>query len=84
MEDLDSFIHLAKQMGLIEKRYYSFMTNATECLSINDVLKSHMGNKEDVVEVNDIYGMLALLGLGLGLALLSSCAEIVSYLGKRK
>ena len=65
-------------MGLIERSYYGFMPNATKCMNVNDVLKSHMGNNEVVVEVNDIYGMLALLGLGVDSALISFCAEIAA------
>ena len=72
------YIHLARQIGLIERSYYSFMPNATKCMNINDVLKSHMGNNKVIVEVNDIYGMLVLLGLGVGFAMISLCAELVS------
>ena len=78
LDDINIFIHMAKQMGMIEKSYYSFMMNATKCMNINDVLNSHMGNNKVVVEVNDIYGMLILLGLGVGFALMSFCAEFVS------
>ena len=79
LDDFNSFLHLAKQMGLIEKSYYSLMPNATKCMNLNDVLKLHMGkNNEVILEVKNIYGILVLLGLGVGLALIMLCAENAS------
>ena len=65
---------MAKQMGLIHKSYYSYLPNATKCNTIGDVFKSHTTEKV-VVEANDIYGMLALFGLGLCVALFTFPAE---------
>ena len=78
LEDMNSFIHLAKQMGLIHKSYYNHLPNATECKDINDVYKSHMEKNHRVtVEVDDIYGMLVLLGLGVGGALITFYVEMI-------
>ena len=77
LEDINSFIHLAKQMGLIHKSYYNHLPNATECKTITDVYKSQTEKNHKVtVEVNDIFGMLVLLGLGVGGALLTFIAEM--------
>ena len=77
LEDMNSFIHLAKQMGLIQMGYYNHLPNATKCITIGDVHKSHTEKNNTVtVEVNDIYGMLVLLGLGVGGALITFIAEI--------
>ena len=73
---MNSFIHLAKQMGLIDRSYYNHLPNATKCKTVNDVYESHKEENHIVtMEVNDIYGMLVLLGLGVGGALLTFIAE---------
>ena len=63
-------------MGLIEKSYNNHMPNATKCKTISDVYNSHAeSNHEVVVELNDIYGMMVLLGLGVGWSLATFIAE---------
>ena len=75
---MNSFIHLAKQMGIIENTYYDFLPNSTKCKTIDDVYQSHVEtNTTVIVEVNDIYGMLVLLSFGMGLALTTFSAEMV-------
>ena len=79
LDDMNSFIHLAKQMGLIDMSYYNNLPNATKCRTINDVHKSHIEQNHTVtVEVNDIYGMLILLGLGVGGSLITFIAEVIT------
>ena len=74
---MNSFINLAKQMGIIEKAYYS-LPNSTKCRTIDEVYKSHLEATITVIlEVKDIYGMLVLLCLGVGLALLTLSVEMV-------
>ena len=81
LEDMNSFIHLAKQMGLIYRSYYHHLPNATKCKTINDVYKSQTEkNHIVIVEVNDIYGMLVLLGLGVGGALVIFIVEMIMFL----
>ena len=83
LEDFNSFIHLSKQLGLIEKSYYDNLPNATKCKTISDVYNSHAeGNHEVVVELNDIYGMMGLLGLGVGWSLATFIAEAALSLFK--
>ena len=75
---MNSFIHLAKHMGLINRSYYHHLPNATKCKTINDVYKSHTEkNHIVIVEVNDIYGMLVLLGLGVGGAMVIFITEMI-------
>ena len=76
LDDMNSIIHIAKQIGLIHQSYYSYLPNATKCNTIADVFKSHRRDKV-IVEMNDIYGMLVLLGLGMGLALITFTAESI-------
>ena len=74
---MNSFIHLAQQMGLIDMSYFKNMPNGTKCKTIHDVHKSHMEKHHKVtVELNDIFGMLVLLGFGVGGALIAFIAEI--------
>ena len=75
---MNYFIDLAKQMGLIQKSFFNYLPNGTICSTVNDVYESHMENDHTVtVKLNDIYGMLVLLGLGVGLALIIFTAETV-------
>ena len=76
LDDMNSFIHLARQMGVIEMSYYSNIPNATKCKSTYDIYESHIEKDHTVeVELDDIYGMLALLGLGMVGALITFMAE---------
>ena len=76
LEEMNNFIDLAKQMGLILKSFFSYLPNGTKCNTVNDIYESHMENNHTVtVKLNDIYGMLVLLGLGVGLALITLTAE---------
>ena len=73
---MNNFIDLAKKMGLINKSFFKYLPNGTICNTINDIYESHMKNNHTViVRLNDIYGMLVLLGLGVGLALITFTAE---------
>ena len=77
LDDMNSFINLAKQMGIIEKAYYS-LPHSTKCRTIDEVYKSHLEATTTVIlEVKDIYGMLVLLCLGVGLALSTFSVEMV-------
>ena len=76
MDDMNSLLHIAKQMGLIHTSYYSYLPNATKCTTIGDVKKYHEGkNRIVTVYLNDILGMLIVLGLGVGVALISLITE---------
>ena len=85
LNQFNYLIHLAKEMGLILKSYYAHLPNATKCNTIADMLKSHAEqNQNAIVELNDIYGMLVLLGFGLSVAhivLLSEYTLLVSEMG---
>ena len=75
---MNNFIDLAKQMGLIQKSFFNYLPNGTICNTVNDIYESHMENNNTVtVKLKDIYGMLVLLGLGVGLALIIFIAETV-------
>ena len=76
LEDMNTLIQVAKQMGLIEMSYFKHLPNATKCRTLNDVYESHAKLSHKVtVEVNDIFGTMILLGLGLTGALFILIAE---------
>ena len=78
LDDMNHFINLAEQMGLIKMSYLKHLPNSTECNTIADVYKTHnQKNRTVTVELNDIYGMLILLGLGVGVALITLTAQII-------
>ena len=69
---------MAIQMGVIEASYFNHMPNATKCNTMKDIKNSHADQNQTVkVEVNDIYGMLILLGLGISGAMLIFGAETI-------
>ena len=73
---MNNLIDLAKQMGLIQRSYNRNLPNASKCNSIHDAFKSHTENNQKVkVKLSDVYGMLALLGFGFGLALIALFVE---------
>ena len=76
MNDANTLINLAKEMGLIDLSYFNNMPNATKCSTIKDIYQSHV-NDLVILEVGDIYGMLIILALGLGVSLVSFMFEIV-------
>ena len=81
MDDVNSVILLAKQMGLIDVSYYNHMPNATKCNTIKDIYQSHV-NDLVILEVSDIYGMLILLALGFGGSLVIFSIEMVFKVGR--
>ena len=70
---------LKDQMGLISPEdIEEYIPNSTKCMTWQDVKASHeKDNPQVVVRLDDIYGMLALLGLGAGGALITFIAETV-------
>ena len=83
LDDMNKLIQLAKQIGLIHRSYYNHLPNATKCKTMRDVYASHAEQTNTViVDVNDIYGMLALIAIGVCMALIAFMTEqiiLVSY-----
>ena len=74
MNDANTLISLAKEMGLIDLSYFNNMH--TKCGTIKDIYQSHV-NDLVILEVGDIYGMLIILALGFGVSLVSFMLEII-------
>ena len=61
----------------MEAQFKKHVPYATKCLTHADVQKSHIGKDNKVVfKLENIYGMIILLALGLGGGVLTLIAEI--------
>ena len=80
MEDANKLIGYARESGIIEaglKRSFPF---ASKCLTHGDVQRSHFEKDgKDVFKVENIYGMVVLLGIGLGVSVISLLAELFTH-----
>ena len=67
-------------MGLIEKGLLKYVPNATQCLTWGAVQESHNAKRHKIVfALDNIFGMLILLAIGLGAALLVSMTEYIRF-----
>ena len=64
-------------MGLIQNEIIKNLPNATQCLTRSGVQESHMKKDKNVVyKIEDVYGMMLLLAIGLGAAMLVLFGEL--------
>lgn len=76
LEDANTLIDLANQMGLIANEIQKKVPNATHCLTWSAVQASHTRKGQDVIfKLQDIYGLMILLAMGLGGATIILIAE---------
>ena len=81
MEDVNELIELAHQMGLIDAQINRYVSNATKCMTWPAVQASHTENDQTVVfKIEDFFGILVLISMGLGGALMTWIAEMIIYL----
>ena len=81
MEDVNELIELAHQMGLIDAKIQNYVPNATKCMTWPSVEVSHTENYKTVVfKFDDLLGVLVLIAMGLGGALMTWIAEMMIYL----
>ena len=67
-------------MGLIQNEITKNLPNATHCLTWSRVQESHMKKGQNVVyKIEHIYGMIILLAIGLGAAMLILFGELIFY-----
>ena len=80
MKDVNELIHRAVESGLIAAKLKEYQPNATQCLSHADVQRSHFGKGQQVVfKMDNIYGMLILLAIGLGVSTIIVMAELIVH-----
>ena len=80
MNDANQLINMANQMGLIDEMLHRSTPNASKCLTRSAVEENNFSqNHKRVLEMNDIHGMLTILSIGLGVALLVFMIECIAY-----
>ena len=79
LNDINYLIDMRFQMGFSFERELSYhLPNATKCLTWQDVKQTHATKDQRVVvKLDDIYGMLILLALGLNSAVMFVTVELV-------
>ena len=80
MDDANELINLANQMGFFDDKIQKYTPNASRCLTKSAIKET---NKEKhqrrVLRLNDIYGMLFILTVGLVGALLAFATEHIAH-----
>ena len=62
---MNSFILLAHQMGLIDSNIQQFMPYVSKCAAWTDIQASHNTDNTVELDLEDFYGILGFLGIGL-------------------
>ena len=80
MDDFNYLVGIRKQMGFsFQNELHRKLPNATKCLTWSDVNRSHMiKDQKRVVQLEDIYGMMLLLAVGLSGAAVVLMLELLS------
>ena len=80
MDDANELIHKANQMGLIDTKLQTYYYNASHCLTKAAVLETNIKQSGGtrVLRIENISGMLLILPIGLGGALLVFLAEHIA------
>ena len=80
LEDANELIQLARESGFIDAEFKKHILHAKECLTHADVEKSHFGKETKVVfKLENIYGMIILLAVGLSGAIITLIGEIIIH-----
>ena len=80
MDDANELIHKANQMGLIDAKLQTYYYNASNCVTKAAVLETNIKQSGGtrVLRIENISGMLLILPIGLGGALLVFLAEHIA------
>ena len=80
MDDANELINLANQMGFFDDKIQKHTPNASRCLTKSAINKTNREKHEKrVLRMEDIYGMLLILSVGLAGALLAFAAEHIAH-----
>ena len=81
MNDTNRLIQHAVEMGLIEFNLNRAVPNSTKCNTWTDIQASHKPkNRTLAVKFEDVYGVMVLLTIGFGGALLLAIIQIVIHI----
>ena len=77
MEDFNNLVDLKDQMGLefSQDGIEDYVPNATKCMTWQQVKASHETNTKLVITIENIYGIIILLTLGFGGAMMALIME---------
>ena len=62
---MNNYILLAHQIGLIDSNIQQFMPFISKCSSWSNIQASHNTDNRVELDLEDFYGILSLLGIGL-------------------
>ena len=80
IDDANKLIDLGRQLGLDETGLQKYLPNATQCYHWNAIQESHSAKDENVVfKIEDIYGIILLLVIGLCGAILVAMVEYIFF-----
>ena len=80
LDDANELIKSARESGFIDKQIKKYSPNATQCLTLAAVQESHFGKDKKVVfKMENIYGMIILLSVGLAGSTLIAMLELIVY-----
>ena len=78
MDDVNHLLGIASQMGLIDGLFKQAVPNSTKCATWQDIKASHMiKDPKIVLQLEDLFGMMTLLFIGVSSAVLAFIAERV-------
>ena len=81
IEDFDFLIDMKDQMGLefSGEGIANYVPNATRCMRWEQVKASHSANNDLVIRIEQIFGMLLLLSLGIAAGFTTFIAESLIF-----
>ena len=75
-EDVNRFIHLANQIGLIDSKIKEFMPHVSKCATWSNIQASHNSDKLVQLKLEAFYGILGLLAITLAGVLITFIVEL--------
>ena len=76
MDDLNRLIVMSQQMGFMNNLFEKNVANSTKCTTWKQVTESHMVRNQDAgFRLKDLGGIMLVLAVGLGAALIIFFAE---------
>ena len=81
MADANELIKHAREAGLIDAELKKHSPHAKECLTHANIEKSHFGKEQRrfTLQLENIYGMLILLAVGLGGGVVTLLSEVIIH-----
>ena len=83
---MNHILGIANQMGLIDGLFKQTVPNSTKCATWQDIKASHMiKDPKIILQIEDLFGMMILLFIGLSSSILAFIAEnIITLLSAKR